>query len=132
MDGRRTVTLHRATGSTDSDVAASAMVAQARLDLAGDLSTHTLMAGVRAADATEAIEATTTITSRCPDSASQNGTDRRARQVQMAIQVNIPALPLPASPGAMNGTATVPMQFDVGGSQIMLDAEVEWTLRPIR
>jgi hypothetical protein len=49
----------------------------------------------------------------------------------MAISMNVSGLPLPSNPGVMNGTATVPMQFDLGGRRVEIEADVEWTLRPI-
>jgi hypothetical protein len=131
-EGRRVVSISRATGSTDTaDPTAKQLGGQARWEIAGDLSTHTLMAGVAATETTETTESTTTITSRCPMSESQNGTEQETRQPQMAIQVNLPGLPLPASPGVMRGTATATMGFDLGGTLTQIPANVEWTLRPI-
>jgi hypothetical protein len=133
-DGARVVSVSRATGSTDSgDASVTQMRATAQWQLSGDLSTHTLMAGVGATEPTETTEITTTITSRCPTSDAQNTTEQRTRTPQMAIQVNLEGLPLAASPGVMSGTATVEMGFDLdraGPTQI--PATVQWTLRPIQ
>lgn len=131
QDGWRNVSVYRATGSTDTNDDAAKLLAQARWEIAGDLSGHTIMAGVAALETTETIETTATVTARCPASEAQNSTDRTTRQPQMSIQVNLAGLPLAASPGVMRGSARVPMQFDVAARLIELDADVEWTLRPI-
>jgi hypothetical protein len=131
-DGMRRVSVFRATGATNSaDATAKQMGGGARWEIAADLSTHTLSAGVGATDPTETIETTTTITSRCPGSDAQTSTEQRTRRPQMVIQMNLSDLPLPASPGVMTGSATVPMQFDLDGRLTEIPASVEWTLRPI-
>jgi hypothetical protein len=131
-DGIRVVAVHRSTGSTDTaDGTSKQLLAGARWEVAADLATHTLMAAVTAAEATATVETTTTITSRCPGSEAQGGTERATRQPDMAISMNVSGLPLPSNPGVMNGTATVPMQFDLGGRRVEIEADVEWTLRPI-
>jgi hypothetical protein len=129
-DGGRSVQISRATGSTDTADAA-VTYATAQWQISGDLSTHTLMVGVGATQPTETTEVTTTITGRCPMSDAQNTTEQSTRQPQMGIQLNLEALPLSASPGVMQGTATTTMQFDLGGTITEVPANVEWTLRPI-
>jgi hypothetical protein len=108
------------------------LMAQARWEISGDLTTHHLQAGAAATEPTETVETTTTITARCPNSDSQDTREESTRPTQMGILVNLTDLPLPASPQTMQGTATVPMMFNVNGIQVEIDANVEWTLRPIQ
>jgi hypothetical protein len=131
-DGRRSVTVAHATGSANTNDQAAMMLAQARWEASGDLTTHRFQAGAAADETNETSETTVTITSRCPNSDAQNTTDQSSRTPSMAILVNLTDLPLPASPGVMRGTATQTMPFDVGGQRIELPANVEWTLRPIQ
>jgi hypothetical protein len=132
-DGGRSVSVSRATGSTDT-ADETFTYATAQWQLSGDLSTHTLMVGVGATEPTETTEITTTITSRCPMSDAQNTTEQSTRQPQMTLGFNLAGLPLSASPGVMQGTATAEMAFDLlgEGPGTQIPVNVEWTLRPIQ
>jgi hypothetical protein len=132
MDGQRIVTVARATGSTSTTDAAMLLMAQARWEISGDLTTHRLQAGAAAAETSETVETTNTITGRCPNSDGENSREESTRQPQMGILVNLTELPLPATPQTMRGTATAPMTFDVNGIPVEIEANVEWTLRPIQ
>lgn len=128
----RIVTVARGTGSANTNDQAAMLLAQARWEISGDLSTHSIAAGTAATEATETSETTVTITGRCPNSEAQNSTEQDTREPSMGIGVGLTGLPLPATPGVMRGTATQTMRFDVAGQMIEMPANVEWTLRPIQ
>lgn len=131
-DGVRVVTVGHATGSTDTaDPTAKQLLAQAQWEIAPDLTTHTIMAGLKAAEDTYATETTTTITGRCPMSDSEDSNRQFTSSPGLSFMVNIPELPLPASPRVMNGTSNMTLEFNVGGPE-EVTATVRWTLRPIQ
>jgi hypothetical protein len=132
VEGRRLVTVARGTGSTNTTDAGTLLMAQARWELSGDLATHRFQAGAAATEANETAETTNTITARCPNFDSESTREQSTRTMQMGILVNLGDLPLPASPQTMRGTATAPMMFDVNGIPVEIEANVEWTLRPIQ
>jgi hypothetical protein len=130
-DGRRVVTVARGTGSTNTTDGGPRLAAQARWELSGDLTTHRFQAGAAATEASETVETTSTVTAPCPGSVGDSR-EQSTRPTRMVIQVSLDDLPLAASPQTMRGTATLPMRFDVNGIPMDLDADVEWTLRPIQ
>jgi hypothetical protein len=77
--GWRRVTISRATGSTDTNDQGAMLMAQGRWEISGDLRTHAISGGVAALEATETVETTTTVTTRCPGSEAVNSTDRSTR-----------------------------------------------------
>jgi len=131
-DGVRVVTVGHATGGTDTaDATAKQLLGQARWEIAPDLATHTIMAGVKAAEDTDTRETTITITGRCPMSDSADSTRRTTTSDGMSFLVNLPELPLPATPQVMNGTTNMTVEVNLGGPE-EIPATVRWTLRPIQ
>jgi hypothetical protein len=103
----------------------------ARLQISGDLSTYDLGAGAGAAGS----EVTTTVNTEmgsCPDTQRTSETETETRELALSAFFELTGLPLPASPGTMRGSNTVPIRFAFGGFDGELDAQVEWTLRPIQ
>ncbi len=126
----QTVARGRASLRTTDHSSMAIMTTQARWEISGDLSSHQLMVAV-GAEATEEWETTTTTQGACSGSPSTT-TDRETRTPMFAISLTLPGLPLAGSPGPMRGTVTAPMRFTIGGFAGDLDANVEWTVRPIR
>jgi hypothetical protein len=131
-DGSTSVTDVRGTGQLrETDYSSMTMMTtQARFEISGDLSTYNLFAG---APVTGTEQSTTTLTymNRCPGSPPPS-TETSTRERPMAPTFNVTGQPLPAAAGTITGSATIPMQFEIGNFSGELEANVEWTLRPIQ
>jgi hypothetical protein len=125
----RTVTVATATAQLNtSDHGSMAFLGGgSRFQISGDLSTYDLMAGV-AATGTETTTTTVTGSGSC---AGPPTTETVTGERSLGGLFQLTGLPLPAGPGAMSGTNTVPMRFQIGGFDGELDATVQWTLRPM-
>ncbi|MEQ1854973.1 MAG: DUF4412 domain-containing protein [Longimicrobiales bacterium] len=126
----RTVIVSTATAqlSTSDHSSPAFLAGGSRFQISGDLGTYDLMAGV---GATGTETTTTTVTSSGP-CAGPPSTETSTRELTLSGGFQLTDLPLAASPGAMRGTNTVPMRFQIGRFEGELDATVVWTLRPIQ
>jgi len=131
-DGMRRVVEGRGTGTlttSDHNSVEMATAGQARFEISGDLGSYNLMAG-GAAPGTQTMTTTTTTQGAC-GSPPTSETETDTREVDNGGLVQVTAQPLPASPGPMSGTTTVPMRFAIGNFSGELPTNVQWTLRPI-
>jgi hypothetical protein len=130
-DGSTSVTDYRGGGEMSvTDQSPTALtLAQARFEISGDLSTYTLGAGV-ALEGTEQGTTTVTYMNRCPGSPAPS-TETTTRTPRIGPSFNITGQPLPGAPGTIRGSARTPIQVQIGDFSGEVEAEVEWTLRPI-
>jgi hypothetical protein len=130
-DGYRVVRDARASGEMrETDHTSMAlMITQARFEISGDLRTYTLGAAAPMSG-NEQTTSTQTYMNACPDSPSP-ATETGTRERSLAPQFNVTDQPLPAAPGTIRGTTRMPLRFEIGDFSGELEANVEWTLRPI-
>ena len=97
--------------------------------ISGDLTTYDLSAGAGGGEmGTETVTTTTTSSGACAEPPT---TETITRVPRLGSGFQLTGLLLPASPGPMSGTNTVPMRFTIFGFEGELDATVRWTLRPM-
>jgi hypothetical protein len=131
-DGFRIVTDARGSGElreTDPNSTTMMIAGGARFEISGDLTTYSLGAGAPVAG-TEQRTSTTTYMNRCPDSPPPE-TTTETRERDMAPRFNVADQPLPAVPGTISGSARMPLRVEIGDLSDEVEANVEWTLRPI-
>jgi hypothetical protein len=126
-EGGRAVTVTRGSAQMTLD---QATAQGSRWQLSADLKTHQLAVGT-GGPVSETSETQST-TNPCDGGPPVTTNERQTAEVATSAALSLSDLPLPAAPGPMSGSGRVPIRLKIGWFEGETQADVQWTLRPIR
>jgi hypothetical protein len=119
-------------GTTGIREASTELMAQARMEISGDLKTYSLLIGVGSQRPILQTKKGRTDVSACPDQPASTEVIDEATEIGFSVSLqNLQGLPLPASPATLTGSQTAPIPYLVDGRNEEADGDVQWTLRPV-